>query len=115
MKNLLSIDVQMSWAQAFSYAAKSGYAIYILLAIVCLAIAALVLFKGKSQFKIIAFGFCLMFAVAAIMYKPGTIKFNNHFKMEQSSYDYYKNQSAQLVTFWDSLYNNTRLIGASNK
>jgi len=105
----------MSWGQAFSYASKSGYALYVIMAIAILFFAAIILLKGRSQFRIIAVGFCLMFAGAAIMYKPGTIKFNNQFKMEQADYDYYKNQSAKLGTFWDSLYNNTRLIGASNK
>jgi hypothetical protein len=112
---LLSIDIQMTWSQAFSYASKSGYTLYLILALTCLVVAIGILVKVKSQFKIIAFGVMLMCAGAAIVFKPGSIKFNNEFKMEKPTFDYYKNQSATLTTFWDSLYNNTRLIGASNK
>lgn len=114
MKTILSIDVQMTWKQAFYYASESGYLIWILLALVLLAAAAIVLLVSKSQFRIILAGVLLMAAAASFYFKPGSIKFNNEFKMEQGSFDYYKNQSETFDTFFDSLYKANRLKWAAN-
>jgi uncharacterized protein YhhL (DUF1145 family) len=117
--------VSPTWGQSFEFALKSNYTIYVLAGLVLLAAAAFVLLRKDDgdpktdegflqKYKVIFFGVLVAFACVLFYSKPGTIKFQNEKTIEDAAFlKYYQDQDKNLRTFWDSLYNSNRLIGAA--
>jgi hypothetical protein len=115
-----------SWSDAFSYAFESGYLLPFALAIAVLAIGAFVFIARKNDAEWLGNGFLyeytgvvlfVIFAIALTLFsvKPLSIKTDNEKTVTEETYKYYESKNDNFKTFWDSVYQNNKMLEAAKK
>jgi hypothetical protein len=127
MRTIMTVVPELSWGQAFDYAMRSGHIVNLVFGTIALGLFVFLITRsgGKKKasqpesiiekYRVVISAPFFMAAVAFVLVKPGNIQWNNAHELSNEQAKYYQEKSPDYSTYWDSLYDANRMIGAAKK
>ncbi len=118
--------INPTFGQAVEYAFKTGYSVPLFIGvaiIVGLIIYMIMRYKMSGRLKdgfLFNYPFVVVFiglaiAISLILVKPTGIQTDNEKPVTDAQFEYYQSKGDNFKTFWDSVYNNNRMLGAAKR